>query len=136
MKIMATATKKAASNGTTPTKVQDTPAAVNWDALPDAETVEYTRVTGGKPSIADTTPQIVKDRVSSAFVASTEAGKPVYKSQACGSVDAAEFEKLMRRWARSIEKTVKGKVVEDRFVYAVVTAEKRTRKPAVAVVKP
>jgi hypothetical protein len=127
------ATAKKASGGVAG-KVQDTPAAVDWDSLPDAETVEYTRVVGGKPSIADTTPQLVKDRVASAFVASEEAGKPVYKSQACGSVDAAtEFEKLMRRWSRSIQRTVKGKVVEDRFVYAVVTAEKRTRK---AVEKP
>jgi len=93
-----------------PTKVADTPAAVTWEDLPEAEVTTYKR--GTVADLEESIPAPVKARVKAGFEATAKKEAPVWFFQQCGSAARAEeFFKLARKYATFCEMTLKGKVV-------------------------
>ncbi len=105
----------------TPAKPQETPAAVDWDALPSATVVTLHHVTasGRRKDLEETTPVFIKTRVLGAFDATVaekrknDKATPVTLIQQCGTVDAAEqFLKQATKYGAFKGWHVAGKVLE------------------------
>lgn len=110
-KVAAKAAPKTAEKPTE--KVADTTAALDWSNLPPAQAVTYVRVTA-RPSVEETTPEVIKSRVREAFEATTASGAPKFKTQMCGTAEHAEaFLKFAKRYATHVSGTLRGKVLTD-----------------------
>lgn len=91
-----------------------TQAAVSWEALPEAEVVDFATSTRTPRDAETTTPEPIKVRVTTARQATASTGRACYFVQACGSPAAAEeFMRLARAYARSKGWTLRGRVASD-----------------------
>jgi hypothetical protein len=115
-----------------PATVTDTPAAVDWDALPEATLVSYKRVAGLAPKDYEAiTPAPIKSRVMDAFQATVKSADPkvpVRFNQQCGSeAAAADFLKLARNYASFKDLTLRGGISGSVVTYSVRVKEERKR---------
>jgi hypothetical protein len=95
-------------------KVVETPAALDWSALPPADIVQYVRTSPRAIDREASTPTVIKERVTKGFEATAKKGAPVYYTQACGdNAHAEEFLNLARKYATFREYTLRGKVLTD-----------------------
>lgn len=108
------ATKTAPAKAAKAAAVKATPAAVDWDRLPAPTVTTYVRAAAGRPSVEETTPQAIKDRVLEGHKGSVEQGSAWFRVQRCNTpANAEEFLRLLRRYAVNRKLTLKGKVLTD-----------------------
>jgi hypothetical protein len=127
--------------------------AFNWDTLPAATQVEYSRNEAGvsRETVEATTPDVIKTRLADSYKSyvetynsdeweddvsdaykRTKANESAFREQSFPTTVMAEhFVKLARRYATSQGWTLRGKFVkETTFRFFVKPGEKRTRRAA------